>query len=181
MGEPDGQPTMGSHRVGHDWSDLAAAAAVDVYEIMCVCSVSQSCLTLCDPMDCSPPGCFVHRTVQARTLEWVAISSSRASSQTRDRSHISCIFCIGSQIFITRATWEKWKSVTQLYLTLCSPWNSPAENTGVANISLLQGIFPTQGLNPSLPYCRRILYHWTTCERSKKKRRNRFSLGKFKD
>ena len=41
---------------------------------------------------------------------------------------------------------------------LYSPWNSPGQNTGVGNLSLLQGIFPTQGLNPGLPHCRRILY-----------------------
>ena len=41
---------------------------------------------------------------------------------------------------------------------LYSPWNSPGQNTGVG-LSLLQGIFPTQGLNPGLPHCGRILYH----------------------
>ena len=40
---------------------------------------------------------------------------------------------------------------------LYSPWKSPGQNTGVGNLSLLQGIFPTQGLNPGLPYCRQIL------------------------
>ena len=39
----------------------------------------QSCLTLCDPMDCSPPGSLVHGMLQARILEWVAISCSRGS------------------------------------------------------------------------------------------------------
>ena len=39
--------------------------------------ISQSCLTLCDPMDCSPPGSSVHGILQARILEWVAISFSR--------------------------------------------------------------------------------------------------------
>jgi len=39
---------------------------------------------------------------------------------------------------------------------LCSPWNSPGQNTGVGSLSLLQGIFPTQGSNPG-PHCRRIL------------------------
>ena len=42
---------------------------------------------------------------------------------------------------------------------LYSPWNSPDQNTGVGSCSLLQGIFPTQGLNPGLPHCRWILYH----------------------
>ena len=41
---------------------------------------------------------------------------------------------------------------------LYSPWNSPGQNTGVGSLSLLQGIFPTQGWNPGLLHCRRILY-----------------------
>ena len=41
---------------------------------------------------------------------------------------------------------------------LYSPWNSPGHNTAVGSLSLLQGIFPTQGLNPGLPHCRQILY-----------------------
>ena len=41
---------------------------------------------------------------------------------------------------------------------LYSPWNFPGQNTGVGSLSLLQGIFPTQGLNPDLSHCRRILY-----------------------
>ena len=60
--------------------------------------------------------------------------------------------------------------VTQSCMTLCdpmesllphgvsSPWNSPGQNTGVGSLSLLQGIFPTQGLNPGLLNCRWILY-----------------------
>ena len=45
-----------------------------------MCSVAQSCPALCDPVDCSPPGLSIHRISQARLWEWVAISSSRASS-----------------------------------------------------------------------------------------------------
>ena len=41
---------------------------------------------------------------------------------------------------------------------LYSPWDSPGQNTGMGSFSLLQGIFPTQGLNPGLPHCRQILY-----------------------
>ena len=41
---------------------------------------------------------------------------------------------------------------------LYSPWNAPGQNTGVGSLSLLQGLFPTQGLNPGLPHCRWILY-----------------------
>ena len=53
--------------------------------------VAQSCLTLCNPMDCSPPGSSVHGILQARILEWVAISFSRGSSQPRDRTQVSHI------------------------------------------------------------------------------------------
>ena len=52
---------------------------------------SKSCLTLCDPMDCSPPGSSVHGISKARILEWVTISFSRAFSQPRDQTYISCI------------------------------------------------------------------------------------------
>ena len=53
--------------------------------------VTQSCPTLCNPMDCSPQGSSFHGIFQARILEWVAISSSRGSSQPRDLTHISCV------------------------------------------------------------------------------------------
>ena len=51
----------------------------------------QPCLTLRDPMDCSPPGSSVHGISQARILKWVAISFSRGSSLPRDRTHVSGI------------------------------------------------------------------------------------------
>ena len=53
--------------------------------------LTQSCLSLCNPMDCSPLGSSVHRILQARILEWVAMPSSRGSSQLRDRTQVSCI------------------------------------------------------------------------------------------
>ena len=48
--------------------------------------VTQSCPTLCNHVDCSPPGSSVHGILQARILEWVAISFSRGSSQPRDQT-----------------------------------------------------------------------------------------------
>ena len=61
-------------------------------EICCVlCSVAQLCLTLCDPMDCNPPGSSIHGILQARTLEWVAMPSSRGSSRPGDRTQVSWI------------------------------------------------------------------------------------------
>ena len=53
--------------------------------------VAQSCLTLCDPMDCSLPGSSVHGIFQAVVLEWIAISFSRGSSQPRDQTRVSRI------------------------------------------------------------------------------------------
>ena len=53
--------------------------------------VARSCLTLCNPMDCSPPGSSVRGMLQARILEWVAMPSSRGSSQARDRTWVSCV------------------------------------------------------------------------------------------
>ena len=153
--EPSGLLSMGSHRVGHDWSNLTAAAAarmakqngirtpilflserlpwsslhilpccsphclashmpclsylalgfwrawttsqfVESYTMVCwhkanctwwmdqsmhVCV--QSCLTLCDLMDCNPPGSSVHGILQARILEWVAMPFSQGSSQSK--------------------------------------------------------------------------------------------------
>ena len=54
-----------------------------VFYIMCVCSVAQSRLIPCNPMDCSPPGSSVQGILQARILEWVAISFSRGSFLTQ--------------------------------------------------------------------------------------------------
>ena len=62
--------------------------------ICIICSDAQSCATLCDPMDCSPPGSSIHGIFQARTLEQVAISSSRGSSHPKDWTRVSCISCI---------------------------------------------------------------------------------------
>ena len=55
------------------------------------CLVTRSCLTLCDPVDCSPPGSSVHEISQAWILEWFAVPSSRGSSRLRDWTCISCI------------------------------------------------------------------------------------------
>ena len=53
--------------------------------------VAQSCLTLCDPMDCNLLGFSIHGILQARILEWIAISFSRESSRPRERTWVSCI------------------------------------------------------------------------------------------
>ena len=62
----------------------------------------QSSLILCDPMDCSLPGSSVHRILQARIMEWVAIPFSKGSSRPRDQT----LFCIAGRFFTTWATKE---------------------------------------------------------------------------
>ena len=64
--------------------------------------VTQSCLTLCDHMDCCPPGSSVHEILQARILEWVAISFSRGSSQPRNQTWVSCMAGRFFTIWVTR-------------------------------------------------------------------------------
>ena len=89
------------HSPWHNSSVLQAItkAAMDrtsVNKHACMCAKSlQSCLTLCDPMDCSPPGSSVHGIHQAGILEWVAMPSSRGSSPPRDRTRVSYISYIG--------------------------------------------------------------------------------------
>ena len=100
--------------------------------------VSQSCLTLCDPMDCSLPVFFVHGMLQARILEWVGLKKWKWKS-------LRCV-----QLF--------WPHGLLPDILLC-PWNSPGQNTGVGIHSLLQGIFPTKGSNPGFPDCKWIRYH----------------------
>ena len=88
----------------------------------CSCELL-SCLTLCDPMDCSLPGSSVHGLLQARALEWVAISFSRDSSQPRDRTQVSHIvgqtpYRLSHQGSLVSTV--QFSSVTQLCPTLCN-------------------------------------------------------------
>ena len=73
--------------------------------------VAQSCPTLCNPVDCSLPGSSVQGILQARLLEWVAISFSRGSSRPRDQTQVSRI---GGRRFNLWATREALSKVMQL-------------------------------------------------------------------
>ena len=81
----------------------------------CCCLVAQWHPTLCDPMDCSPPGSSFS---QARILEWVAIPFSRGSSWPRDQTHVSCI---GRQILYHWATWEDLPTIRHQDLHEATP------------------------------------------------------------
>ena len=72
-----------------------------IYTHMCVL-FAQLCSTLCDSMDCSSPGSFVHGILQARLLEWVPILFFGGSSQPRDGTQVSCIAGIFFTIWATR-------------------------------------------------------------------------------
>ena len=74
----------------HD-SRRALFFKVDTAVILYTVRVAQSCLTLCDCMDRSPPGSSVHSILQARILEWVTMPFSRGSSRPRDLTRVSCI------------------------------------------------------------------------------------------
>ena len=122
------------------------------------------------------PHGLLHGILQARILEWVAFPFSRGSSQPRDRTQVSCIadgFFWGSPApgivepnrkkrstssFLAKWVWKSFIRVRLFVIPWTSPWNSPGQNTGVGRLSLLQGIFPTQGLNAGLHHCRQILY-----------------------
>ena len=72
----------------------------------CMHRCTQSHLTLCDPMDCRPPGCSVHGIFRAMVLEQVAIPFSKRSYQLKNQMCIFCASCIGKQIFYQCTTWE---------------------------------------------------------------------------
>ena len=81
-----------THSVDYNnsWLERLSHLCFPVELFLIYMSDSQSCPSLCDPMDCSLPGSFIHVILQARILEWVAISF-RGSSQPRDQTYISCL------------------------------------------------------------------------------------------
>ena len=115
----------------------------------------RSCTTLCNPMDCSLPGSFVHRILQARILENVAMPSSRGSSWPRTQTRVSCIgrwvlyhqwhlgspfnqlHAVLSRSFVSDSLW--WHGLWPARL-LC-PWDSPGKNIEV-------GFMPSSRASP---------------------------------
>ena len=124
----------------------------------------KSCPTLYNPMDCSLPGFSIHGIFQARILEWVAISFSRTSSWPRDCIQVSrtvgsqSLYRLSHQGSLKESESRSAVSDSLWLHGLYSPWSSLGQNAGVGSLSLLQGIFPTQGSNPGLPNCGWILY-----------------------
>ena len=75
------------------------------------------CPTLCNPMDCSPPGSTVHEIVQARILEWFAISFSRGSSQPRVWTLVSCTAGRFFTDWATREACRNYNKLLKIYFT----------------------------------------------------------------
>ena len=88
------------------WTCLSDARNTHSHLPYCVYVCAPLCPTLCNPMDCSPPGSSTHGFSQAWILEWVAISYSRESSWPKDWTHISCVSWIGRWVLYLSATWE---------------------------------------------------------------------------
>ena len=131
--EPDGLPSLGSYRIGHDWSDLAAAAAprphlsiVKPILKLCVCL---SLITLYMPT--SPANAFHQLKLLCSTLKWSVSCSVVPDSLQPHGLQPSWLLC---------------------------PWDFPGKGTGVGCHFLLQGIFPTQESNLGLLHCRQTLY-----------------------
>ena len=100
-------PRRQDHRTKWEMGEVEVCGAVfgpsklppNFYTVSCVRVCSEA--SVCDPMDCSPPGSSVHGILQARILEWVTMPSSRGSSQPRDQTCVSCISCFASRFFTT--------------------------------------------------------------------------------
>ena len=85
---------------------------------VCACLVAQWSRTLCNSMNCNPPGSSVHGVFQARILDWVAISFSKGSCWSRDRASALWVFCHASGIFTTEPLGSLDSSVTCLKISL---------------------------------------------------------------
>ena len=129
-----------------------------------LCCVSQSCLALCSPLDCSPPSSSVHGIFQARVLQWVAIPFSRGSSRPRDQTCISSDSCTAGGFFTAEPPGEVpdylLGNISSLYLfmgamkNLSRGWKSLPQRygreKGITNAVLGTGRTP-EGTDPQIP------------------------------
>ena len=137
MGIPRSAQTCSKRRVGVKKSPTALSMA-------CVCAKSfQSCLTLCDPMDCSPPGFSVHGILQARRLEWVATPSSRDLFPTQgSNSHLLHLLHEqdSSLPLAPRGSDKPWQNQTKVFSAAILEKRVKAESRGSSETPLLQGV-----------------------------------------
>ena len=143
-----------------------------VHALWCFSSVG-----LGDPMDCSPPGSSVHGIPQARILEWVAMPSSQGSSQSRHRTHVFYVSCIGRLVLYHRchlrspypidvrvcACMLRWFSHVLLFATLWTAFCQAPLSMGFSRQEYWSGLpcplpgdLPNPGIKPTSP----SLLHW---------------------
>ena len=120
--------------------------------------VALSCLTFCDPTDCSPRGSSVHGIFQAKILEWVAMPSSRGSSRFRNQTHVSYVSCIGGRFFTTSTTWETQSVVFQLFAAAWTVAYQASLSMGFSRQKYQSGLpftspgdLPDPGIEPRSP------------------------------
>ena len=113
----------------------------------------------CDPMDWSPQGSFVHGILQARILEWVAISFSRGSSQSRNRTHVSRIV---GRFFTDWARREECirRQIINPWTTSEDPPSSIIMTTIIAITLITISNWSLISLQPTLSVLFWDLYHW---------------------
>ena len=95
---------------------------------------------------------LVYRGMQTLPVASRWHCSTQFNSTQSDEYLVSQVFT--GKVKVAQSCPTLWDPIDYIY----SQWNSPGQNTGVGSHSLLQRIFPTQGLNPSIPHCGRILY-----------------------
>ena len=116
--EPGRLQSMGSQRVRHDWATsfhfftltlpCPFVSAIHGGAVCVRARLLQSCPALCHPVDHSPPGFSVHGILQARILDWVAISSSRGSSWLRIEPTSLASPALAARFFTTGASGKPW-------------------------------------------------------------------------
>ena len=109
-----------------------------------LCVQTQECLTLCYPIDYSPPSSSVHEIFQARILEWVAILFFRGSSWPRDQTCVPCISCTAGGFFTSWATGSSQEGLGCLsFIKPIFAWNDPLGSLIFLKRSL---VFPILGI-----------------------------------
>ena len=99
-----------SKNITVEWEKLQAAVRFRTF----LCVHTQSCLIICNPMDCSPPGSSVHRILQARILQWFAHFLLQGIFLTQGSNPISPVSPALASRFFT--SWAKWKPQNNIYV-----------------------------------------------------------------
>ena len=128
--------------MGSDNQKLTSDKSIQFSFLLYPCMRAQSCLPLWDPTNGSLPAFSVCKIFKTRILEWVAISYSRGSFLLRDRTHVSCVSCIGKQILYHCTIWEVLSLLhecvcaksLQSHLTLCDLMGHSTPGSSVQRI-----------------------------------------------